>query len=48
MAPALAKEGGAALVIINPGQTGLDRLAELVVKAVIGPALDDGIQSNVS
>jgi len=37
--PALAKESGAALVIVNREPTGLDDLADLVINAEIGPAL---------
>ncbi len=37
--PALAKEGGAGLVIINREPTGLDALADLVINAEIGPTL---------
>ncbi len=37
--PALAKESGAGLVIINREPTGLDALADLVINAEIGPTL---------
>ena len=37
--PALAKENGAKLVIINRERTGLDDLADLVIQAEIGPTL---------
>jgi NAD-dependent deacetylase len=37
--PALAKENGAGLVIINREPTGLDALADLVINAEIGPTL---------
>ncbi len=37
--PALAKESGAALVIITREPTGLDDLADLVINAEIGPTL---------
>ena len=37
--PALAKDGGAGLVIINREPTGLDALADLVINAEIGPTL---------
>ena len=37
--PALSKENGAALVIVNREPTGLDDLADLVINAEIGPAL---------
>jgi len=37
--PALAKENGAVLVIINREPTGLDVLADLVINAEIGPTL---------
>ena len=38
--PALARESGAALVIVSREPTGLDDLAELVIDAEIGPTLD--------
>ena len=38
--PALAKERGARLAILNREPTGLDGQADLVVQAEIGPALD--------
>jgi NAD-dependent deacetylase len=38
--PALAKENGAGLVIINREPTGLDALADLVINAEIGPTLE--------
>ena len=38
--PALAKESGAALVIVNREPTDLDDLADLVINAEIGPTLD--------
>lgn len=37
--PVLAKENGAALVIINREETPLDRLADVVMRVEIGPAL---------
>jgi NAD-dependent deacetylase len=37
--PALAKQAGAALVIINREQTDLDHLADLVINGEIGPTL---------
>jgi NAD-dependent deacetylase len=37
--PTLAKDSGAALVIVNREPTGLDDLADLVINAEIGPAL---------
>ena len=37
--PALAKESGAALAIVNREPTGLDDLADLVINAEIGPTL---------
>ncbi len=41
--PALAKESGAGLVIINREPTGLDALADLVINAEIGPTLGAGL-----
>ncbi len=41
--PALAKERGAALVIVNREPTGLDDLADLVINAEIGPTLDAAV-----
>ncbi len=41
--PALAKESGAALVIVNREPTGLDDLADLVINAEIGPTLDAAV-----
>jgi NAD-dependent deacetylase len=41
--PALAKENGAGLVIINREPTGLDGLADLVIHAEIGPTLDAAV-----
>jgi len=38
--PALAKRNGARLVIVNREATGLDRIADLVIRAEIGPALE--------
>ncbi len=37
--PALAKEIGAKLVIVNRESTGLDGIADLVINAEIGPTL---------
>src|SRR5512132_1413197 len=37
--PALAKQAGAGLVIINREQTDLDHLADLVINGEIGPTL---------
>ncbi len=37
--PALAKESGAILVIVNREPTGLHDLADLVINAKIGPTL---------
>ncbi len=42
--PALAKERGAALVIVNREPTGLDDLADLVINAEIGPTLDAAVR----
>jgi NAD-dependent deacetylase len=41
--PALAKKNRAGLVIINREPTGLDDLADLVIHAEIGPALDAAV-----
>ncbi len=41
--PALAKESGAALVIVNREPTNLDELADLVINAEIGPTLDAAV-----
>ena len=41
--PALAKEHGANLVIINRERTGLDDLADLVIRAEIGPTLSAAV-----
>ncbi len=42
--PALAKESGAALVIVNREPTSLDDLADLVINAEIGPTLDAAVR----
>ncbi len=44
--PALAREGGAALVIVNREPTGLDNLADLVINAEIGPILDAAVNGS--
>ena len=41
--PALAKQAGAGLVIINREQTDLDHLADLVINGEIGPTLEAGL-----
>jgi NAD-dependent deacetylase len=41
--PAVAKENGAGLVIINREPTGVDDLADLVIHAEIGPTLDAAV-----
>ncbi len=41
--PALAKESGARLVIVNREPTGLDALADLVINAEIGATLGDAL-----
>ncbi len=43
--PALAKQNGAKLVIINRERTGLDDLADLVIHAEIGPTLSAAVSS---
>ena len=44
--PALARESGAALVIVNREPTGLDHLADLVINAKIGPTLDAAVNGS--
>ncbi len=44
--PALAKESGAALVIVNREPAGLNDLAELVINAEIGPMLDAAVNGS--
>ena len=44
--PALSKESGAALVIVNREPTDLDDLADLVINAEIGPALDAAVNGS--
>ena len=44
--PALAKESGAALVIVNREPTDLDDLADLVINAEIGPTLDAAVNGS--
>ncbi len=41
--PALAKQIGASLVIINRERTGLDDVADLVIHAEIGPTLSAAV-----
>ena len=45
--PALAKDSGAALVIVNREPTGLDDLADLVINAEIGPTLDVAVNGSI-
>ncbi len=44
--PALAKESGAALVIVNREPTDLDDLADLVINTEIGPTLDAAVNGS--
>jgi NAD-dependent deacetylase len=44
--PALAKENGARLVILNRDPTELDRLADLVLNREIGPTLGEAANVN--
>lgn len=44
--PEIAKQNGASLVIVNREPTGLDRMADLVVREGIGDALGDAIGVN--
>ncbi len=44
--PEIAKQNGAALVIVNREPTGLDRMADLVIHAGIGDALGDAVGVN--
>ena len=44
--PALAKEHGARLVILNREPTDLDGLADLVVNREIGPTLGEAVNVN--
>ena len=44
--PALARESGAALVIVNREPTGLDYPADLVINAEIGPRLDAAVNGS--
>ncbi len=46
--PALAKESGAVLVIVNREPTGLDDLADLVINAEIGPTLDAAVNGGAT
>ncbi len=45
--PALAKENGATLVIINREPTHLDDLADLVINTEIGPTLDAAVNESI-
>ena len=45
--PALAKESGAALVIVNREPTDLDDLADLVINAEIGLTLDAAVNGSI-
>ena len=42
----LAKENGAALVIVNREPTDLDDMADLVINAEIGPTLDAAVNGS--
>jgi NAD-dependent deacetylase len=44
--PQLAKENGAALVIVNREETGLDRIADLVLHTPIGDTLGEAVGVN--
>ncbi len=44
--PALAKDSGATLVIVNREPTDLDDLANLVIHAEIGPTLDAAVNGS--
>ncbi len=44
--PRLARENGAGLVILNRDPTDLDRFADLVLNAEIGPTLGDAVNVN--
>jgi NAD-dependent deacetylase len=44
--PQLAKENGARLVIVNREETGLDRIADLVVREAIGDTLGEAVGVN--
>ena len=44
--PEIAKQNGAALVIVNRDPTGLDRIADLVIQAGIGDTLGDAVGVN--
>ncbi len=44
--PQLAKENGAALVIVNREETGLDRIADLVLHDAIGDAMGEAVGVN--
>ncbi len=44
--PEIAKENGAALVIVNRDPTGLDRMADLVIHEGIGDTLGDAVGVN--
>jgi NAD-dependent deacetylase len=44
--PQLAKENGAALVIVNREETGLDRVADLVIHEAIGDTMGEAVGVN--
>ncbi len=44
--PAITKESGAVLVIVNREPTDLDDLADLVINAEIGPTLDAAVNGS--
>ena len=44
--PEIAKQNGAALVIVNRDPTGLDRMADLVIREGIGDTLGDAVGVN--
>lgn len=44
--PAMAKQNGARLVIVNREATGLDHMADLVLNTEIGPTLADAVTRN--
>jgi NAD-dependent deacetylase len=44
--PQLAKQNGAALVIVNREETGLDRIADLVIREPIGDTMGEAVGVN--
>ena len=44
--PQLAKQNGAALVIVNREETGLDRIADLVIHEPIGDTMGEAVGVN--